>query len=170
MVTLVSFRDERSAHRNCEDHAGDDQRGDVGWMPFGVRRPAIVDTADDTADLVQLRVPADPAYLAVVRTATAGLAARLDLTLDEIEDLRIAVDEACSLLLVGRAHPGHTLSASFGVGQGVLTVTISGPAGTVPEEASFSWTVLRALAGEVVTGIDDGEAWIRLTHLSGDQP
>src|SRR5436309_654981 len=40
-----------------------------------------------TSDTVDLRVPADPAYLAVLRTATAGLAARLDLTLDEIEDM-----------------------------------------------------------------------------------
>jgi serine/threonine-protein kinase RsbW len=130
-------------------------------MPFGYRQPAVV----DTTDLVELRVPADPAYLAVVRTATAGLAARLDLTLDEIEDLRIAVDEACSLLLVGRAHPRETLSAAFSVGEESLTVLICGPAGTVPEKDSFSWTVLRALAGEVVTGIDDGEAWIRLTHV-----
>src|SRR3954447_7129570 len=30
------------------------------------------------SDTVDLRVPADPAYLAVLRTATAGLAARLD--------------------------------------------------------------------------------------------
>ena len=35
----------------------------------------------------------------VLRTATAGLAARLQFTLDEIEDLRIAVDEACAILL-----------------------------------------------------------------------
>ncbi|MGW4973630.1 hypothetical protein ACWEP3_27550, partial [Streptomyces albidoflavus] len=34
-----------------------------------------------------------------VALATAGLAARLDFTLDEIEDLRIAVDEACAILL-----------------------------------------------------------------------
>ena len=50
-------------------------------------------------DVVELRLPADGAYLSVLRTATAGLAARLDFTLDEIEDLRIAVDEACALLL-----------------------------------------------------------------------
>jgi serine/threonine-protein kinase RsbW len=58
-------------------------------------------TADATArgDVVELRLPADGAYLSVLRTATAGLAARLDFTLDEIEDLRIAVDEACALLL-----------------------------------------------------------------------
>ena len=50
-------------------------------------------------DVVELRLPADAAYLSVLRTATAGLAARLDFTLDEIEDLRIAVDEACAMLL-----------------------------------------------------------------------
>ena len=48
---------------------------------------------------MELRIPADSAYLAVLRTATAGLAARLDFTLDDIEDLRIAVDEACAMVL-----------------------------------------------------------------------
>ena len=47
-----------------------------------------------TQDFVEVRLPAAGAYLSVLRTATAGLAARLDFTLDEIEDLRIAVDEA----------------------------------------------------------------------------
>ena len=50
-------------------------------------------------DFVEVSIPADVAYLSVLRTATAGLAARLDFTLDEIEDLRIAVDEACAMLL-----------------------------------------------------------------------
>ena len=55
--------------------------------------PAIGD------DVVLLTVPADGGYLGVLRTATAGLAARLHFALDEIEDLRIAVDEACAMLL-----------------------------------------------------------------------
>ena len=118
-----------------------------------------------TTDAVDLRVPADPAYLAVVRTATAGLATRLNLTLDEIEDLRIAVDEACSLLLAGRAHPGRTLNAAFSVGNGTISVVIAGPVEELPEGANFSWAVLRALAGEVVTGVNDSGAWIKLTHV-----
>ena len=44
-------------------------------------------------------MPADTAYVAVLRTTTAGLAARLDFTLDDIEDLRIAVGEACAMVL-----------------------------------------------------------------------
>ena len=61
---------------------------------------------------MQLTVPADGGYLGVLRTATAGLAARLQLRLDEIEDLRIAVDEACAMLL-GLRHPRRpTLTAA----------------------------------------------------------
>jgi serine/threonine-protein kinase RsbW len=160
MVTLVSFRNERTAHRNVPAETSS-SRGDVSKLSR--RNPRHVTV--ETMDAVDLRVPADPAYLVVVRTATAGLAARLDLTLDEIEDLRIAVDEACSLLLLGRAHPGRTLNASFNVGNGEITVVISGPAEELPKDASFSWSVLRALAGEVVTGVNDNGAWIKLTHV-----
>jgi serine/threonine-protein kinase RsbW len=162
MVTLVSFRNERTAHRNCPK-PGTSSWGDVVTVPRGVRRPVAV----DTTDLVELRVPADPAYLAVIRTATAGLATRLNLTLDEIEDLRIAVDEACSLVLAGRTHPDRTLKASFTLGNGAIAVVIAGPAVSLPGQASFSWAVLQALAGDVVTGVSDGGTWIRLTHVGG---
>ena len=53
---------------------------------------APVSGAMDVRDAVTVRMPADSAYLSVLRTATAGLAARLDFTLDEIEHLRIGVD------------------------------------------------------------------------------
>ena len=48
---------------------------------------------------VELRLPADSAYASVLRTTTAGLAARLDFTIDDIEDLRIAVGEANAMVL-----------------------------------------------------------------------
>jgi serine/threonine-protein kinase RsbW len=114
-------------------------------------------------DRVALRVPADPAYLTVLRTATAGLAARLDLTLDEIEDLRIAVDEACALLLSG-AVDGDRLAAVFDLDTDVLDVQVSGPAGTLPDRQSFAWAVLEALVGDVETGTQAGGSWIRMRH------
>lgn len=121
----------------------------------------------DMTDTVELRVPADPAYLAVLRTATAGLAARLDLTLDEIEDLRIAVDEACALLLDHRSHPGEEVNASFTIHPGMLEVVMSGPTPTLPERTSFAWTVLEALVGRVETGASRDGCWIRLSHTGG---
>ena len=86
----------------------------------------------------------------MLRTATAGLAARLDFTLDEIEDLRIAVDEACAILLQ-QAVPGSVLSCVFRLVDDSLWVTVSAPTtdGRAPERDTFAWTVLSALAGEV---------------------
>jgi anti-sigma regulatory factor (Ser/Thr protein kinase) len=49
-------------------------------------------------DTVSLKVPASPEYLQVVRLMAAGLAARLAFTLEDIEDLKIAVDEMCAYL------------------------------------------------------------------------
>ena len=123
--------------------------------------------ATAVADTVDLRVPADPAYLAVIRTATAGLASRLDLTLDEIEDLRIAVDEACALLLDHQQHPGEELRAAFTLVPGALDVVVHGPAPTLPRRSSFAWSVLEALVGQVETGTDAAGSWVRLTHVGG---
>jgi serine/threonine-protein kinase RsbW len=124
-------------------------------------------TPTDTTDTVNLRVPADPAYLAVIRTATAGLAARLDLTLDEIEDLRIAVDEACGLLLDHQTHPGAELLATFTLHPNALDVLVQGPVTTLPRRSSFAWSVLEALVGQVEIGAATGGSWIRLTHVGG---
>ena len=118
-------------------------------------------------DVVELRVPADPAYLAVIRTASAGLAARLDLTLDEIEDLRIAVDEACALLIAHTSHEGENLYAEFTLRTGGLDVHVKGPAHSLPDGESFAWSVLEALVGEVETGAADEGCWIRLSHAGG---
>ncbi|MQA94534.1 MAG: anti-sigma factor [Streptosporangiales bacterium] len=111
-----------------------------------------VPTADGPAvrDAVTVRMPAASAYLSVLRTATAGLAARLDFTLDEIEDLRIAVDEACAMLLA-QALPGADLTAEFELGEDGMRVVVSALTsnGEVPARDTFAWTVLTALAGSV---------------------
>jgi serine/threonine-protein kinase RsbW len=109
----------------------------------------------EVQDVVEVRLPAVGAYLSVLRTATAGLAARLDFTLDEIEDLRIAVDEACAMLLP-QAVPGAELSCRFELTAEAMDVAVSLPTanGMLPERDTFSWTVLTALAGEVRADVD----------------
>jgi len=114
--------------------------------------------AGPAADTVTVRMPADGAYLSVLRTATAGLAARLDFTLDDIEDLRIAVDEACAMLL-SQAVPGSSLECSFALSADDLTITVSvlSLSPRPPSADTFAWTVLSALAGsvEAQVGPDD---------------
>jgi serine/threonine-protein kinase RsbW len=105
---------------------------------------------EEIRDKVTIKMPADGAYLSVLRTATAGLAARLDFTLDEIEDMRIAVDEACAMLL-SQAIPGSDLTSDFALGHDSMTVRVSVRciAPRVPAGDTFAWTVLTALAGSV---------------------
>jgi serine/threonine-protein kinase RsbW len=116
-------------------------------------------------DVVILVVPANTIYLAVLRTATAGMAARLQMTLDEIEDLRIAVDEACGILLPIAAN-GSDVTCRFAVTPESLSIDVSVPtngAGKLPGGQSFSWQVLTALAGQVASEQSDGAATIHLT-------
>src|SRR5438874_6067765 len=106
-------------------------------------------------DMVTVRLPAASAYLSVLRTATAGLAARLDFTLDDIEDLRIAVDEACAMLLA-QAAPGASLDCSFELLPQALKISVSVVTtdGQQPSRDTFAWTVLSALAGSVDSSVD----------------
>jgi serine/threonine-protein kinase RsbW len=133
--------------------------------PLDEEPDVTVDLSDGAIeDAVEIRLPADSAFLSVLRTATAGLAARLDFTLDEIEDLRIAVDEACAMLLPYAIETAQ-LRCRFQLTPDTLSVTVTLPTtrGQLPERDTFSWTVLSALAGEVDTGSnEDREVWIRL--------
>jgi serine/threonine-protein kinase RsbW len=106
-------------------------------------------------DVVTIKLPAAGAYLSVLSTATAGLAARLDFTLDEIEDLRIAVDEACAMLLT-QAVPGADLECTFSLNGESMRVAVSVLTvdGVEPSRDTFAWTVLSALAGDVDSAAD----------------
>ncbi|GAA1763359.1 anti-sigma factor [Nonomuraea bangladeshensis] len=109
-------------------------------------------------DVVSIRLPAASAYLSVLRTATAGLAARLDFTLDEIEDLRIAVDEACAMLL-NEAVPGTDLTAEFELtGQEMqVRVEVATVGSSAPKRDDFAWMVLTALADDVDAVTDSAD-------------
>jgi serine/threonine-protein kinase RsbW len=124
--------------------------------------------ADNHPD-VELRIPADSAFLAVLRTATAGLAARLDFTLDDIEDLRIAVDEACAMVLP-QARPDSDLNCAFDLGDGELTVSVSADCDSPrqPSRDGFAWTVLAALTSSLSADVDGDRLTVRLSRSTAD--
>ncbi len=115
----------------------------------------------------ELRLPADAAFVSVLRTATTGLAARLDFTLDDLEDLRMAVGEAAALVLEV-ADAGTDLTARFWLQPGIVTVAISAPATTPerPDPSGFAWTVMTTLASRASVRADPGLLEITLTAVS----
>lgn len=47
-------------------------------------------------EVVQLEIPSSPEYVAIARQAVEGLAKRLSFNTSQIEDIKIAVGEACT--------------------------------------------------------------------------
>jgi serine/threonine-protein kinase RsbW len=118
---------------------------------------------------VELHIPADSPYLAVLRTATAGLAARLDFTLDDIEDLRIAVDEACAMVLP-QALADSDLTCTFDLDPSRLTVAVTAECESPqpPNRDGFAWTVLSALTNEVSADVHGNRLTVTLARGTTD--
>lgn len=130
----------------------------TGATPTAVMAEDSAPRSHDAEDQVSIRMPAEGAYLSVLRTATAGLAARLDFTLDEIEDLRIAVDEACGMLLA-QVVPDAMLECDFALGEDSMSIAVSATCRQAqpPARDTFAWTVLSALAGSADAWVGPGE-------------
>ncbi|MHB2018724.1 MAG: ATP-binding protein [Candidatus Xenobia bacterium] len=79
---------------------------------------------------VALKVPVNAEYHRVARLLVTGLAQRLGVTWDGIEDLKLAVSEACGLVVQeGTATADAVLSLQFLIGEGTLDILIEGPPG-----------------------------------------
>jgi serine/threonine-protein kinase RsbW len=102
---------------------------------------------------VEIAVPARAEFLHVVRTVVGSVAARHDLTIDAIEDLRIAVDEACAQLLSARG--ARVVVTISGTGDGVETVCSTDADVAVWPPAG----VQHSLATQVLQGLTDSVAW-----------
>ena len=62
------------------------------------------------ASAVELRIPCEPQYISVVRLVVAGLGAQAGLTVDDIDDMKVAVSEACTNT-IDHAFPDEESSA-----------------------------------------------------------
>lgn len=126
---------------------------------------AVEAAAEPPPDELVIRLPAQGIYVAVLRTAIAGLAARCDFTIDEIEDLRIAVDEASAMLLARTASTA-SLDCRFAIEDGRLVAAVSAVVEDrrPPDTGSFGWLVLSALAGSVDARVSDDVMTIELSR------
>ncbi|MDA8301456.1 MAG: hypothetical protein M0005_07895 [Actinomycetota bacterium] len=70
---------------------------------------------------VRLTLPARPEYIGLARVTAAGLASRLGFTYDQVEDLRLAVDEICHGL-TGNSGRDGTIEVRFLLSPESLTV------------------------------------------------
>jgi serine/threonine-protein kinase RsbW len=115
----------------------------TGAAPTGERR----------AERLELRVPTSPTQLPAVRAMAGDLAMRMDFDLDSVEDLRLAVDEACATL-ASVAQQGSPLTVVFEATRESLRIDAWVPTASgvdVPRDG-FGWAVLHTLVDTVEAG------------------
>ena len=102
------------------------------------------------AERLELRVSTTPTQLPAVRAMAADLAMRMDYDLDSVEDLRLAVDEACATLATV-ALGDAPLTVVFETTRAGLHIDAWVPTAEstdVPRDG-FGWTVLATLVDAV---------------------
>ena len=108
---------------------------------------------------VSAEVPATPEFVHVLRDVAAGVAARLDMPIDQVEEVRLAVTEAASLLL--EEADATSLRMTIGRGGDSLDVTLTsdGRVDQWPTDrvlSSWPWLVVKGLTDEIRADRGDG--------------
>lgn len=114
---------------------------------------------NDLPTAVSAEVPATPEFVQVLRNVAAGVAARLDMPIDQVEEVRLAVTEAASLLL--EEADADSLHMTIGRGGDSLDVTLTsdGRVDQWPTDrvlSSWPWLVVKGLTDEIRADRGDG--------------
>ena len=115
-------------------------------------------------DEIQLTLPADEAFHRVAHLVLGGLAVRLNLTFESLEDLELALDA-----LLERAETGDGVTLRVRVLDGELH-TVVGPFASVRKELEEGGAdalnlsrILGAVCDSVEISDHDGSEWVELT-------
>ncbi len=133
-------------------------------------------------DRVELSLPARPDLLFLVRMTAAAVASRADFGYDQIEDLRLAIDELC-LTVCGESAIDGRLQLLFKWGDDAIEVVGvyeaddagRGPRrdlGVAQQASELSERILDALVDEHGTDVVGGcpRAWLRMRRRRGGRP
>ncbi len=123
---------------------------------------------ESQGSVIRVAVPATPDMLHLLRSVAASVAARMSMPLDDVEELRIAVDEAASLLLDRSQAAGRSLQLDLTVTDRSLRVDLRlEPANATGSDeellASWPWRVITGIAEEA--SISRSETGMTITFM-----
>ena len=110
---------------------------------------------------VELTVAAESGMMLVVRLTTAGVVTRAGLTIDAMDNLKIAAEEACSCL-IGQENPPKQLKLTYECRDDMLHTTVQAlcggdsPCGIDDAELDVVRCILESLADGVDFDVRDG--------------
>jgi serine/threonine-protein kinase RsbW len=114
--------------------------------------------------LIELVLPADTRLVRVARLVASGVATTAGFDVDEVEDLRIAVDELCTALVEGG--DGSPLLLGFDLGENEVSVVGSTKASSAaafePDRLALSRQILAVVVDDHDLNSDHGQISVRL--------
>ncbi len=101
---------------------------------------------------VELRVRAEDGQLPVLRAVAEVIAVLTDFNLDHISDIKLAVDEICTVLVKDSAADADLVCCfEFLVDELAVRIDIDTHTDTVPDPHSFGWHVLKTVTDSITT-------------------
>jgi serine/threonine-protein kinase RsbW len=88
-----------------------------------MREPLKLASEPDDGGQVELRIPSRAEWVGVARLAIAGIASRLQFSIEDIEDLKLAVAEACTNC-IQHASGSESIAISCKIEKDKLVMTV----------------------------------------------
>ncbi|WZL73170.1 ATP-binding protein [Clostridiaceae bacterium 35-E11] len=133
-------------------------------------------------DVLSISVPSKPEYVNVIRLTASAIASRIGFNIEQIEDIKVAVAEACTNAIKhGLCHNHDNFHINFCVDQDKMTIDIidegSGfsctniqePDLTNPREGGLGIFIIKSLMDEVEVISDIGKGTkMKMTKYLGE--
>ena len=118
---------------------------------------------ETTTGPIELTLPSDTRMVRIARLVASGVATAAQFDVDQLEDLRIAVDEMCSALIEGGSGP---LSLTFELTEDGVEVNgraaVDGTVELEPERWGLSRQILKVVVDDHDISQVSGELRVRL--------
>ena len=117
------------------------------------------------AEPIELKVPAQKSMMLVIRLTAAGVIARAGLTVDRLDDVKMAVEEACTCMIEA-AQPPKNLKLTFSEWEDGLRILICGDCacgGATPDEDEIN--VVRCILESLANGVEIFRSGDQLTGI-----
>lgn len=133
-------------------------------------------------DSLSISLPNKPEYVSVVRLTTSAIASRIGFNVEEIEDIKVAVAEACTNAIT---HSNCSQNENFNIlfavdeqkivievqdqGTGFYCEAVEEPDLTSPKEGGLGIFIIKSLMDEVEVESNIGKGTtIKMTKYLGD--
>ena len=131
-----------------------------------------------TYETIKMEITANPAYVSIIRLTTSGIANKVGFCMDDIEDLKVAVSEACTNAIKHSSDDRFTIIYTMienGLtieiidnGNGYDTSSINEPDIENLKESGMGLFIIEALMEEVSIESQEGKGTsIKMTKYLG---